>query len=166
MLGRDTSSPEGPPAKGAAVADTGTYLLIVTIGFILTLVVGQILMRAGRGFLVDVFDSEETANSTTNLLGVLFHLVALGILATASTWQPIPVEGTVQLIVTQLGGVLLTLGILHGLTLLLLARVRNRRRSQTLEESISGQYEQQRRQRQANRQQVIEAGGGGGGAAQ
>lgn len=145
------------------MGDTGTYLLIVTIGFILTLIVGQILMRAGHGFLADVFDSEETATSTTRLLGVLFHCVALGILGLASTWQPIKVEG-VQLVVTQLGAVLLVLGILHGATLLLLSRVRSRRRSQSIEESISGQYEAQRLQRQSNRQQVIEAGGSAGGA--
>ena len=137
--------------------------MIVTIGLILTLIVGQILMRAGHGFLADVFESEETATSSTRLLGVLFHLVALGILGLASTWQPIPVQGTVQLIVTQLGAVLLVLGVLHGATLLLLGRIRSRRRGQAIEESISGQYEAQYRQRQANRQQVIEAGGSGGG---
>ena len=146
------------------MADTGTYLFIVVIGFILTLIVGQFLIRAGHGFLRDVFDDDDVASSTTRLLAVLFHLVALGFLALVSTYQPIKVEGTIQLIVTQLGGVLLVLGILHGLTLLLLARVRSRRRTQTLEESLSTDYDQQRRQsqrQQTQRQQVIEAGGTG-----
>ena len=140
---------------------TGTYLFIVVIGFLLTLVVGQILMRAGYGFLRDVFEDDDVATSTTRLLGVLFHLVALGFLALVSTWQPIQTSNNVQLVVTQLGGVLLVLGILHGATLLLLARVRSRRRGQALEDSMSNRYEQQRQQRQANRQQVIEAGGSG-----
>lgn len=144
--------------------DTGTYLFIVVVGAILTLVVGQILMRSGIGFLRDVFDSEEVAASTNRLLGVLFHLVALGFLALISTYRPFDVQGTVQIVVTQLGGVLLVLGILHGLTLLLLARVRSRRRSETIESEMTAQYEQQRRARQNPRQQVIEGGPPSGGA--
>jgi predicted permease len=147
------------------VLDTGTYLFIVVVGAIITLVVGQILMRSGIGFLRDVFDSEETAVSTNRLLGVLFHLVALGFLALISTYRPFDVQGTVQIVITQLGGVMLVLGVLHGLTLLLLARVRSRRRSETIESEMSSQYEQQRRARQTQRQQVIEGGpsaGGGG----
>jgi hypothetical protein len=127
--------------------DTPTYLLIVVLGFILTIVVGQILMRSGIGFLRDVFDSEETAVSTNRLLGVLFHLIALGFLALISTYRPFDVQGRVQIVVTQLGGVMLVLGVLHGLALLLLARVRNRRRSETIESEMTAQYEQQRRAR-------------------
>jgi hypothetical protein len=145
------------------VLDTGTYLFIVAVGTIITLVVGQILMRSGIAFLRDVFDSEETAVSTNRLLGVLFHLIALGFLALISTYQPFDVQGTIQIIVTQLGGVMLVLGVLHGLTLLLLARVRNRRRSETIESEMTSQYEQQRRARQTQRQQVIEGGPPSGG---
>ncbi|MEJ2862725.1 hypothetical protein [Actinomycetospora flava] len=144
--------------------DTGTYIFIVVVGAIITLVVGQILMRSGIGFLRDVFDSEEVARSTNRLLGVLFHLVALGFLALISTYRPFDVQGDVQIIVTQLGGVMLVLGILHGLTLLLLARVRSRRRSETLESEMTAQYEQQRRARQSPRQQVIEGGPPSGGS--
>jgi hypothetical protein len=144
--------------------DTPTYLLIVVLGFILTLVVGQILMRSGLGFLRDVFDSEETAVSANRLLGVLFHLIALGFLALISTYRPFDVEGRVQIVVTQLGGVMLLLGVLHGLALLLLARIRNRRRSETIESEMTAQYEQQRRARQGSRQQVIEGGPSSGGS--
>ena len=102
----------------ASSADTGTYLLIVTIGFVMTLIVGQILMRSGVGFLRDVFDDHDVAQSMTRLLGVVFHLVALGFMALLSTWDPFDVTDTVQLVITQVGGVMLLLGILHGLTLL------------------------------------------------
>jgi hypothetical protein len=142
------------------VSDTATYLVIVALGFIATVIVGFILRRSGRAFLRDVFDSEEVADSTTTLLGVLFHLVALGFLALISTWDPIAGLQPIQAIITKLGGVLLMLGILHGLTLLVLARVRNRRRAQGIEESMTQQYDQQRRARQSGgRAQVIEAGG-------
>ena len=125
--------------KGATVAsstDTGTYLLIVAIGLVLTLIVGQILMRAGVGFLRDVFDDADVAQSITRLLGVGFHLVALGFMALLSTWDPITVSNTVQLIVTKVGGILLFLGLLHVGTLLALARVRNNARAKQVAASL------------------------------
>jgi hypothetical protein len=140
------------------VLDTPTYLLIVIVGGLITLVVGQILMRSGLGFLRDVFDDDEDAAVSANrLLGVLFHLVALGFLALISTYRPFDVEGRVQIVVTQLGGVMLVLGVLHGLALLLLTRIRNKRRNESIESAMTSQYEQQRRARQS-RQQVIEGG--------
>ena len=69
-----------------------------------------------------------------------------------------------QIVITQLGGVMLLLGVLHGLTLLLLARIRSRRRSETHRVRDERQYEQQRRARQTQRQQVIEGGPSSGGA--
>jgi hypothetical protein len=139
------------------VLDTPTYLLIVVVGGLITLVVGQILMRSGIGFLRDVFDSEDSAVSANRLLGVLFHLIALGFLALISTYRPFDVEGRVQIVITQLGGVMLLLGVLHGLALLLLARIRSKRRNESIETAMTSQYEQQRRARQS-RQQVIEGG--------
>ena len=85
--------------------DTGTYLLIVFIGAVVTVIVGQILMRTGVGFLRDVFEDHEVAQSITRLLGVGFHLVALGFMALISTWAPFEVDGTVQLVVTRVGGI-------------------------------------------------------------
>jgi hypothetical protein len=137
--------------------DTPTYLTIVIVGGLITLVVGQILMRSGIGFLRDVFDSEDSAVSANRLLGVLFHLIALGFLALISTYRPFDVQGTVQIVITQLGGVMLLLGVLHGLALLLLSRIRSKRRNESLETAMTSQYEQQRRARQS-RQQVIEGG--------
>ncbi len=138
--------------------DTPTYLLIVIVGGLITLVVGQILMRSGLGFLREVFDDDEDAAVSANrLLGVLFHLIALGFLALISTYRPFDVEGRVQLVVTQLGGVMLLLGVLHGLALLLLTRIRSKRRNESIESAMTSQYEQQRRARQS-RQQVIEGG--------
>jgi hypothetical protein len=118
--------------------DTGTYLLIVVIGLIVTVIVGQILMRTGLGFLRDVFGDQDVAQSITRLLGVGFHLVALGFLALISTWQPFAVQGTVQLVVTRVGGILLFLGVLHVITLVVLARVRNNARARQVAASLRG----------------------------
>ena len=136
--------------------DTSTYIVIVLIGLLLTVIVGQILIRSGRPFLRDVFADADAADSATSLLGVLFHLVALGLLGTISTFDLIPVDGTVQTMVTKIGQVLLVLGILHGLTLLGLMRLRSRRRSENIESEVNAQYAQQRRAQQTSRQQIIE----------
>jgi multisubunit Na+/H+ antiporter MnhG subunit len=122
----------------ATSASTGTYLLLVGIGFVLTIVVGQILMRSGVGFLRDVFDDNDIAASITRLLGVGFHLIALGFLALVSTWDPFEIQGTVQYVVTKTGAIMLFLGIAHVITLAALARVRNNRRVQTMAASLRG----------------------------
>ena len=141
--------------------DTSTYLMIVGIGTVLTVIVGIVLILSGRRFLEHVFDDEGVATSATWLLGVLFYLVALGFLALISTWNPIDFDGVPQMVVTKVGVVLLVLGILHGVTLLLLARIRNRSREEQFESSMSGQL-QQRAARQSDRTRVIEAGGTAG----
>lgn len=117
---------------------TGTYLLVVVIGFVLTIVVGQILMRSGLGFLRDVFDDRDVAASITRLLAVAYYLVALGFMALVSTWEPFEVVGTVRYVVTKLGIILLFLGVLHVITLFVLARVRNNRRVQGMAASLRG----------------------------
>ena len=138
--------------------DTGTYITIVLVGTLLTLIVGQILIRSGRPIVSEVFEDEQTARSATSLIAVLFHLVALGLRGTISTFDLFPTAGTVQTLVTKIGQVLLVLGVLYGLTLVLLNRYRSRRRSMAIENEVSAQYEQQRRARQTSRQQIIEGG--------
>ena len=139
--------------------DTGTYLLIVFIGAIVTVIVGQILMRTGVGFLRDVFEDHEVAQSITRLLGVGFHLVALGFMALISTWAPFAVDGTVQLVVTRVGGILLFLGVLHVITLVALARVRNNARAKQVAASLrSGARRPPQDKRDPTR--VIESGSG------
>lgn len=138
--------------------DTGTYLLIVLIGLIVTVIVGQILMRTGLGFLRDVFGDQDVAQSITKLLGVGFHLVALGFLALISTWQPIAVDGTAQLIVTRVGGILLFLGILHVIVLIALARIRNNARARQVAASLRSGGRRQPPQEGRDQTKVIESG--------
>ena len=117
---------------------TGTYLLVVAIGFVLTIVVGQVLMKSGLGFLRDVFADHDVAASITRLLAVAYYLVALGFMSLVSTWEPFDIEGTVRYVVTKIGMILLFLGVLHVITLFALARVRNNRRAQSVAASLRG----------------------------
>ncbi len=137
---------------------TGTYLLIVFIGTVVTVIVGQILMRSGVGFLRDVFDDPDVAQSMTRLLGVGFHLVALGFMALISTWQPFETTGPVQHVVTRVGGILLFLGVLHVITLIALARVRNNARARQVAASLRGGGRRGPSQDKRDQTRVIESG--------
>ncbi len=129
-----------------AVAEPlGSYVLLLVLGIALTVVVGQILMRTGEAFLEEVFEEQRTARSVNRLLAVLFHLVVLGLLALISTIE-VPTEGLLQTLVTKLGVMLLVLGAAHGLTMLLMARIRSKRREQDLADEMSAQLEQSRQQ--------------------
>lgn len=124
----------------------GIYLTVLIVGVVLTIVVGQILVRSGRPFLEDVFDSPETVASVTRLLVVLFHLIVLGVIALVATID-VTFANWVETIVVRLGFVLLVLGAAHGGTLLVLARLRKRRQEQLLLDEMNAQAEQARRAR-------------------
>ncbi len=123
---------------------TGTYLAVLVMGTILTLIVGQILLRVGKPYFREIFGDPQVANGYNRLISVLFHLVVLGILAIISTID-IPADGTVQLVVTKMGIVLLVLAGAHGATLWGLNRYQNRRREQELADEVSAQVERARR---------------------
>lgn len=108
-----------------------SYLLFVTLGIALTLLVGQLAYRSGKVYLADLFADRAVADSVSRLLAVLFHLVVLGVLGIISTIE-VPVEGAAQTVVTKLGVVLLILGLAHGAVLAVLARLRTRRAEQAL----------------------------------
>lgn len=113
--------------------DPQIYLEIVTLGFILTVIVGVVLAWFGQGFLKEVFQgNKEAARSVTILLLVGFYLVSLGFLALISTWDPIAVDNTTELVVTKLGGVLLFLGLLQAGAMVALVRARNNQRVQRM----------------------------------
>lgn len=135
-----------------------TYLTVLLLGIVLTVVVGQILIRSSRPVLADVFREPETARSVTRLLVVLFHLVVLGVIALVATID-ITLAHPVQTIVVRLGLVLLVLGAAHGGTLFVLTRLRARRRMQLRLDERTAQAEQvqaeqaQRAQAQQHRYQ-------------
>lgn len=131
----------------AAMADPNSiYLSVLIAGVVLTIVIGQILIRSGRPFLEDVFDRPETASSVTRLLVVLFHLVVLGVIALVATID-VTFDNPLETIVVRLGFVLLVLGGAHAGTLLVLARLRKRRHEQILLDEMNAQAEQARRGR-------------------
>ncbi|WP_018330521.1 hypothetical protein [Actinomycetospora chiangmaiensis] len=142
----------------ASSADTGTYLLVVAVGTVMAVVVGLVLQRSGLGFLREVFDDRDAAQSVSRLLTVAYYLVAVGFIALMSTWDPFEVAGTVQYVVTKIGSMLVFLGILHVATLAILARIRNNNRVQQMAANLRGGGGR-RQPRDPGKTQALESGG-------
>jgi hypothetical protein len=111
------------------------YIVLLAVSIGLTFLVGRLLIRAGGPFLQDVFHDEKVTRSVNLLLSVLFHLVTLGVLAIISV-ADVPGYNALQTFVVKLGVVLLTLGIAYGISMLVLIRVRERRRSDEISEHV------------------------------
>lgn len=107
----------------------GGYVLVLAFGAAITLVVAQVLIRAGEGFLDDVFDEEKPARSLSQLLSVLFLLVALGLVALVST-KDVDARSLAEVVIMKLGMVLLIEGAILAVTLGVMARIRGQRRAQ------------------------------------
>jgi cytochrome bd-type quinol oxidase subunit 2 len=109
--------------------DVGGYVLVLAFGTAITLLVAQILIRAGEGFLDEVFDEEKPARSLSQLLAVLFLLVALGLVALVST-KDVEAKNLVEVVIIKLGLVMLIEGAILAVTLAVMARIRGQRRAQ------------------------------------
>jgi len=111
--------------------DVGGYVLVLAVGAAITLVVAQILIRAGEGFLDDVFDEDRPARSLSQLLAALFLLVALGLVALVST-KDVDAKSIIEVVIIKLGIVMLIEGAILAVTLTGMARIRGQRRAQQL----------------------------------
>ncbi|MFB9906124.1 hypothetical protein [Allokutzneria oryzae] len=123
------------------------YIAFLVLGAILVAADGQLIMRAGRTYLRSAHSDEGAASSMGRMIGVLFHIVTLGVLMLISTVD-IPVDGPVQQVVTKLGIILLLLGAAHAVTLSVLGNIRERQSSQRLTQETSAQFEERRHEEQ------------------
>jgi hypothetical protein len=119
------------------MSDTALYLVLLAVSVGLTFLVGRLLVTAGEPFLEEVFQDRSVTRSVNLLLSVLFHLITLGVLAIISV-ADFSAGNPLQNFVMRLGVVLLILGIAYGVSMLVLIRVRERRRS----DEISGQVQE------------------------
>ncbi len=112
----------------------GAYLLVLAVGTVLIVIIGQILIRSGAAMLADAEPDRTGAGSVSTLVGVLFYLVALGVLTLVATVE-VPADSGLQAVVTKLGIVLLVLGGLTALTIGAFSAIRGRRAEQRLLEA-------------------------------
>lgn len=105
-----------------------SYLIYTAAAVLLTGVLARTLFRNGKVFLTDVFDDNEgMADAVNHLLVVGFYMLNLGyafmIFRTADTATA--VEATENL-VTKLGVLLLSLGVIHFVNIAVFWRLRRR----------------------------------------
>jgi hypothetical protein len=117
------------------VSDSAEYITLLVISIVITIGVGRLLVMSGQPFLQEVFQNEKVTTSVNRLLSVLFHLITIGVLTIISVWS-IDVGTQLQNMVVKLGIVLIVLGIAYGVSMLVLIRVRERRRADTISEEV------------------------------
>jgi hypothetical protein len=117
------------------MSDSAEYITLLVISIVITIAVGRLLVMSGQPFLQEVFQNEKVTTSVNRLLSVLFHLITIGVLTIISVWS-IDVGTQLQNMVVKLGIVLIVLGIAYGVSMLVLIRVRERRRADTISEEV------------------------------
>src|SRR5271165_2149631 len=110
-----------------------SYLAYLLISVGLTLLVGQVLSRSGRLFLLDVLGgSDAAARGISNLNVVTFYLISLGFVALTmrTSGGSVTARQAIELLATKIGEVLLVLGALYLASIVVLTRLRRRLRGQ------------------------------------
>ena len=117
------------------MTDTAEYITLLVISVAVTIAVGRVLSVSGEPFLQEVFEDEKVTRSVNRLLGVLFHLITIGVLTIISVWT-VDVGSQLQNMVVKIGIVLIVLGIAYGISMLVLIRVRQQRRADQISEEV------------------------------
>jgi hypothetical protein len=124
---------KGNGPKGVAMTIVVTYLAYLLISVGLTFLVGQVLWRSGRLFLLDALDGSDGAASGISRLNVVtFYLISLGFVALTmrTSGASVTARQAIELLVTKIGEVLLVLGALYLASIVVLTRLRRRLKAQ------------------------------------
>ncbi|MFD9889907.1 hypothetical protein ACFWY9_11255 [Amycolatopsis sp. NPDC059027] len=114
--------------------DTNGYLTFLLIAVVLVALDGQIIYRSGRRYLQNSYggsDAGDAGVAMARLITVMFHFAVLGVVALISTVPMFDGPGPTA-IVGRLGIVLLILALAHGVTLSVLAKIRDDQVGETL----------------------------------
>jgi hypothetical protein len=120
---------KGNGPKGVAMTIVVTYVAYLLISVGLTFLVGQVLWRSGRIFLLDALDGSDGAASGISRLNVVtFYLISLGFVALTmrTSGGSITARQAIELLVTKIGEVLLVLAALYLASIVVLTRLRRR----------------------------------------
>ena len=102
----------------------GNYLLILVVGAVVVLIDGQMIMRKAPEYLDEVYDNPRRSRQITGMVVGLFHLIMLGVVSLVSSMDLDPNAGP-RPILTRIGILLLLTAVGHGLTLMVLSRLRD-----------------------------------------
>lgn len=109
---------------------TATHVVFLVLGIALVVVDGQLLRRSGTTYLKAAYPEGPVADSVNQLLTVLFHLVALGVVALVSALDL--GTGGFEDVVVRTGVLLLVLAVAHGVAIGALGRLRARQQDRAL----------------------------------
>jgi hypothetical protein len=117
-----------------------SYVTFLVLGIVLVVVDGQLIYHSGKGYLrrAAAYDDEQVGGMM-KLTAVLFHLVVLGLLALVSIIN-VETGDPVKNVVVKLGVVLLLLALAHGVTMAILARIRDRQLQQQLADQMAEEH--------------------------
>jgi hypothetical protein len=119
---------------------TVTHVAFLVLGVVLVAVDGQLLRRSGTTYLKAAHPDAPVADSVNQLVTVLFHLVALGVLALLSAVD-LGLAGFEDVVV-RTGILLLLLAAAHGVTIGALARLRARQQAGQLSEELTARTDE------------------------
>jgi hypothetical protein len=115
--------------------DTNSYIAFLVVGVILVAIDGQIIYRSGRRYLKRSHGDSGAGTSMARLVTVLFHLVVLGLLMLISTVDV--GDNQTEGVVLRLGIALLVLAAAHGVTMAILARIKESQVQEQLAEELA-----------------------------
>lgn len=101
---------------------TNAYVMFLVLGVLFVVFDGQLIYWGGRRYMES--SAADSGDSMVTLVTVLFHLVALGIVALLSVIN-LGTETTITAVVSRLGIELLVLAIAHGVAMAVISRVRD-----------------------------------------
>ncbi|MEV0053197.1 hypothetical protein AB0H34_22175 [Saccharopolyspora shandongensis] len=110
-------------------------MVFLIVGAVLVVGDGQLIRRSGTTYLQSTARDSAAADSVNQLVVVMFHLAALGLLALISV-LPMDLGSDPETVVARLGVLLLGLAVVHGTTIWTLGRIRTRQQSRALQEEI------------------------------
>ncbi|MGW5642519.1 hypothetical protein ACWEV3_14575 [Saccharopolyspora sp. NPDC003752] len=113
----------------------GSFMVFLVIGAALVVADGQLIRRGGTTYLQSTARDSAAADSVNQLVVVVFHLAALGLLALISV-VPMDLGSAPETVVARLGVLLLVLAVAHGVTIWTLGRIRTRQQSRMLQEEV------------------------------
>ncbi len=116
--------------------DANGYVAFLVVGVALILIDGQLIARSGRGYLQQKANESGAGRSMIKMVSALFYLVMLGLLALISLIE-VNTGLPVRDLVVQLGVFLLVLAVVHGLTIAILLRMKDRRLQEQMSEGIA-----------------------------
>ena len=112
----------------------GMYLVVLFLGAVLVLIDGQLIFRAGVGYLGEAYDNPKRARQVAGMVAVLFHMVMFGVVALVASVAFSPDAG-VRSVLVRMGILFLLTALGHAITMTILSRMREQQLSTEVAEA-------------------------------